>query len=69
MISSPVKRQVLESTAKYGQFGGYDKNDLSDTKTPPPADELMSVDNVYTQLISLRNHNRALADRIKHLEL
>ena len=29
----------------------------------------MSVDNVYTELIQLRNHNRALSERIKHLEI
>ena len=29
----------------------------------------MTVDNVYNELIQLRTHNRALGDRIKHLEV
>jgi hypothetical protein len=32
-------------------------------------ESVMSVDNVYTELIELRSYNRTLADRIKHLEL
>ena len=29
----------------------------------------MSVDNCYTELIQLRNQNKILTERIKHLEL
>ena len=64
MVSQPVKKQVVESNTKFGKFGGYDKNITGDT-----IDGDMSVDNVYTELIQLRNHNRALGDRIKHLEI
>ena len=62
MVSKPVKQQVVESNTKFGKFGGYDKNDTGEN------DEI-TVDNVYTELIQLRNHNKALGDRIKHLEI
>jgi hypothetical protein len=64
MVSQPVKKQVVESNTKFGKFGGYDKNITGDNFEGD-----MSVDNVYTELIQLRNHNRALGDRIKHLEI
>lgn len=36
----------------------------------PPASMMgMSVDDCYTELIQLRNQNKILSDRIRHLEL
>lgn len=69
MVSEPVKQQIVESNTKFGKFGGYDKNDTGEATAAKPVPEEMSVDNVYTELIQLRNHNKALGDRIKHLEI
>lgn len=49
MVSTPVKQQVVESNTKFGKFSGYDKNNTGEL------DEAQSVDNVYTELIQLRN--------------
>lgn len=69
MVSKPVKKQVEASNTKFGKFGGYDKNNTGDNQSTLAAEGDMSVDNVYTELIQLRNHNKALGDRIKHLEI
>jgi hypothetical protein len=50
---------VIESNTKYGRF--YDKSFQDDQE--------ISVENVYNELIQLRNHNKAQEDRIKHLEI
>ena len=56
---------MIDSNTKYGKFGDFKKT--SEEKVRP--DEGMSVDDVYTELIHLRQQNRVLGDRIKHLEV
>ena len=48
-----------KSNTEYGKFGGALKNIKPKVTT---------VDEVYTELIQLRNKNRALEGRIKQLE-
>lgn len=50
LLTSEVKSQVIDSNTKYGKFGDYKKT--SEEKVRP--DEGMSVDDVYTELIHLR---------------
>lgn len=45
MVSTPVKKQVVESNTKFGKFSGYDKNNTGEFE------ETQTVDNVYTELI------------------
>lgn len=65
LLTSEVKSQVIDSNTKYGKFGDYKKS--SEEKVRP--DDGITVDNVYTELIHLRQQNRVLGDRIKHLEV
>lgn len=53
---------MIESNTKYGKFYENDQH-------APEAIMGMSVDNCYTELIQLRNQNKILTERIKHLEL
>jgi len=65
LLTSEVKSQVIDSNTKYGRFSDFKKN--SEEKVRP--EEGMSVDDVYNELILLRQQNRVLGDRIKHLEV
>jgi len=49
-----------KSNTEYGKFGGTHLQNI----TP----KVTTVDEVYTELIQLRNKNRALEGRIKQLE-
>lgn len=65
LLTSEVKTQVIDSNTKYGRFSDFKKT--SEEKVRP--EEGMSVDDVYNELILLRQQNRVLGDRIKHLEV
>lgn len=65
LLTSEVKSQVIDSNTKYGRFSDFKKT--SEEKVRP--EEGMSVDDVYNELILLRQQNRVLGDRIKHLEV
>ena len=60
-MSAQIKSIMERSNTEYGKFsqGGSLKN-----ITP----KVTTVDEVYTELIQLRNKNRALEGRIKQLE-
>jgi hypothetical protein len=58
LLSSEVKTQVEASNTKYGKFGDYKK--MSEEKI----DDRISVENVYNELIHLRQYNKVLGDRI-----
>lgn len=60
-MSAQIKSIMEKSNTEYGKFGvgGHVKNIQPKVTT---------VDEVYTELIQLRNKNRALEGRIKQLE-
>ena len=61
LVSAQIKSIMEKSNTEYGKFGngGHVKNIQPKVTT---------VDEVYTELIQLRNKNRALEGRIKQLE-
>lgn len=50
LVSSPVKKQVIESNSKYGKFMD-DPEQRQPLSMVQDIDGVMSVDNVYTELI------------------
>lgn len=63
-LTQETKKEVELSNTQYGKFG-FRQNSLVSDDAP----QEMTVDGVYQELISLRNQNRVLGDRIKHLEV
>ena len=63
MLTTDVRREVEASNTQYGKFGSnYKQQETFQSDN-------MTVDNVYNELILLRKNNRALGERIKHLEV
>lgn len=61
LVSAQIKNIMEKSNTEYGKFGqGATLKNI----TP----KVTTVDEVYTELIQLRNKNRALEGRIKQLE-
>jgi len=61
LVSQQIKNIMDKSNSEYSKFGGG-----GNLKNITP--KITSVDEVYTELIQLRNKNRALEGRIKQLE-
>ena len=61
MVSAQIKTIMEKSNTEYGKFG---RGGALMNITP----KVTTVDEVYTELIQLRNKNRALEGRIKQLE-
>lgn len=61
LVSAQIKSIMERSNTEYGKFGGG-----GHVKNIQP--KVTTVDEVYTELIQLRNKNRALEGRIKQLE-
>jgi hypothetical protein len=61
LVSAQIKNIMERSNTEYGKFG---KGGALSNITP----KVTTVDEVYTELIQLRNKNRALEGRIKQLE-
>lgn len=59
LVSDKVKTQMLKSNTQYGRFEG----------SPQTAQSDFTIDEVYTELIQLRQQNKVLETRIKQLEL
>lgn len=62
LVSAQIKNIMEKSNTEYGKFG----NQGATLKNITP--KVTTVDEVYTELIQLRNKNRALEGRIKQLE-
>ena len=60
LVSAQIKSIMERSNTEYGKFGQGALKNIQPKVT--------SVDEVYTELIQLRNKNRALEGRIKQLE-
>ena len=60
LVSAQIKNIMDKSNTEYGKHGSGELQNI----TP----KVTTVDEVYTELIQLRNKNRALEGRIKQLE-
>ena len=65
LVSDDVKGILAKSNTQYGKFN---MNAPLDGNANQPNQDF-TIDAVYTELIQLRQHNRALETRIKQLEL